>query len=98
MLVCCGEVVMDQLIVGGDCGGKSCRVRAVPFSLCAIVFAWFQLLQWYGGDDAVVVFESGGGCVTMGSASDWDVTEDKIVVRGLEGRCDVVVYTTRISG
>ena len=56
MLVCCGEVVMDLLIVGGDCGRKSCRVRAIPFSLCAIIFAWFQFLQWDGGDDAVVVF------------------------------------------
>ena len=56
MLVCCGEVVMDQLIVGGDCGGKSCRGRVIPFSLCAIIFAWFQFLQWDGGDDAVVVF------------------------------------------
>ena len=94
----CGEVIMDQLIVGGYGGGKSCWVRAIPFSLFAIILAWFQFLQWYGGDDSVVVFESGGGCVMMGSAGDWDVTEDKIVVRGLEGWCDVVVYATRING
>ena len=43
--MCCGEVIMDQLIVGGDGGGKSCWVRDIPFSLCAIILAWFQFLQ-----------------------------------------------------
>ena len=88
---------MDLLIVGGDCGGKSCRVRAIPFSLCAIIFAWLQFLQWDGGDDAVVVFEGGGGCVLMRSACNGDVAEDERVIRRLEGRGDVVVYATRIS-
>ena len=88
---------MYQLIVGGDCGRKSCRVRAIPFSLCAIIFAWFQFLQWDGGDDAVVVFEGGSGCALMRSACNGDVAEYKRVIRGLEGRGDLVVYATRIS-
>ena len=44
MVMCCGEIIMDQLIIGGDGGGESCWVRAIPLTLCDIILAWFQFL------------------------------------------------------